>query len=171
MEIFPTGGDLDPVSISGHPTYSVYASPMSFVHRPKLQYHPYIDTLEAMAHLSEQGQDDRRVPWSILIIGIEFLRPGSTSKRRNLNRTIPSGTKIETSRLVRTISAGPAASTNVTTLTLPELVECAEEVDEVEDVTDDEAAGRETKCFSICISIFPNLLLSLLHDALLQTAF
>jgi hypothetical protein len=138
LETFPTGGDLDPVSVSEHPTYSAYAKIMSFANRPKYQHHPHVNTLKAMAHLSEQGVDDRRVPWNIVLISLELLRPGSTSKKRNLKRTLPDGTKIETSRLVRTMNAGPAATTVVAPTTLPDLVGAAEGVGEVEDLTDDE---------------------------------
>jgi hypothetical protein len=143
LEVFPSGGELDPVSVSEHPTYSVYAKLMSFASRPKYQHHPHIDTLKAMAHLSEQGVDDRRVPWNIFLLSLELLRPGSPSKKKNLKRTVPDGTKIETSRLVRTMNAGPAGSTMIASTVIPDLVEAAEEVGEVEDVTDDEKSDDD----------------------------
>jgi hypothetical protein len=142
LDTFPTGGEVDPVSVSEHPTYSIYAQLMAFASRVKYQHHPHIDTLKAMAHLSEQGVDDRRVPWNILLVSLELLRPGSISKKKNLKRTLPGGSKIETSRLVRIISAGPAAPTMVAFTVLPDLVETAEELGEVEDVTDQEEIGE-----------------------------
>jgi hypothetical protein len=138
VDEFPSGGELDPVSVSEHPTYSVYAKLMNFASRPKYQHHPHNDTLKAMAHISEQGVDDRRVPWNILLVSLELLRPGSAAKKKNLKRTLPDGSKIETSRLVRTMSAGPAASDIIAPTKIPDLVEAAEEVGEVEDITDNE---------------------------------
>ncbi|KAH7379386.1 hypothetical protein DE146DRAFT_626241 [Phaeosphaeria sp. MPI-PUGE-AT-0046c] len=141
LDILPASGDVDPVSVSEHPTYSIYGKLMHFASRPKFQHHPHNYTLRAMAHLSEQGVDDRRVPWNILLLAIEILRPGSTSRKRNLKRSVPGKDKIETSRQVRTVGAGPATTSAVVRYTIPSLIEVEEELGDVRDVTDDEEMG------------------------------
>jgi hypothetical protein len=139
LEHFPAGGDIDPVSVSEHPTYSIFGKLMDFAHRTKYEHHPHVNTLKAMAHLSEQGTDERRISVNIILLALEFLRPGYTSKGKQLGRTLSDGTKLSTSRVVRTFNAGPAAATAIDPVTIPGLVQPKEELGEVEDVTDDEA--------------------------------
>ncbi|EAT78581.2 hypothetical protein SNOG_13956 [Parastagonospora nodorum SN15] len=142
LETFPSGGDIDPVSVSEHPTYSVFGKLMDFATRIKYQHHPHINTIKAMAHLSEQGTDERRMSLNILILSCEFLRPGYVSKGKQLGRTLPDGTKLRTSRVVRTINAGPAPATNVGLASIPDMEQDEEELGEVEDFTDDEATDE-----------------------------
>jgi len=92
-----------------------------------------------MAHLSEQGTDDRRIPYNILLLALECLRPGSTQKKKNLKRTLPDGYKIKRARHVRVIGTGPAAASEIFPVSLPPLADESEQLGEVEDVTDDEA--------------------------------
>jgi hypothetical protein len=143
LDQFPSGGDIDPVSVSEHPTYSVFGKLMDFAHRTKYQHHPHINTLKAMAHLSEQGNDERRVSLNILLLSCELLRPGYTSKGKQLGRTLSDGIKIRTSRVVRTIDPGPAAATVIESVTLPDLVHSEKELGDIEDVTDDEAMDQD----------------------------
>jgi hypothetical protein len=141
VEVLPNGGEVDPISTSEHPTYSIYTKLMRFATRPKYKHHPHVNTLKSMAHLSEQGADDRRVSYNILLLALECLRPGNTQKKKNLKRTLPDGFKIETARLVRIVGAGPAAASVVSPVALPQLVDESDQVGEVEDVTDNEVSG------------------------------
>lgn len=138
LETLPNGGGIDPVSGSEHPTYSVYAKLMNFASQLKYKYHPHVNTLKAMAHLSEQGIDDRRIPANMLYLALEYLRPGSTQKKHNMRRTLPDGFKIDTSRLIRSVGAGPADDSFVASIALPNLVDDSPVLGTVQDVTDDE---------------------------------
>ncbi|CAN9097540.1 unnamed protein product [Alternaria alternata] len=140
-EVLPNGGEIDPISTSEHPTYSIYTKLMQFANRAKYKHHAHINTLKSMAHLSEQGADDRRVSYNILLLALDYLRQGNTQKKKNLKRTLPDGFKIETTRMVRIIGAGPALASVVSPLALPQLVDEVEQLGEVEDVTDDEDLG------------------------------
>jgi hypothetical protein len=144
LDTFPSGGEIDPVSVSEHPTYSVFGKLMDFAHRTKYQHHPHVNTLKAMAHLSEQGSDERRISLNILLLSCEVLRSGYTSKGKQLGRTLADGTKIRTSRVVRTINSGPAATSAIGSVTLPDLIHSDEELGEVEDVTDDEVMDQQS---------------------------
>ncbi|KAH6637891.1 hypothetical protein C7974DRAFT_149879 [Boeremia exigua] len=137
-EIAPNGGHWDPVSTSEHPTYSVYTKLMNFACRPKYKHHPHNITLKAMAHLSEQGQDDRRVPYNMLLLAGEFLRPGGKmSKKKNLRRTLPNGDKIDTTRFFRELPAGPAKSSVVARVKLPKIEKTEDGLGHVSDETVD----------------------------------
>ncbi|KAJ4381876.1 hypothetical protein N0V86_003243 [Didymella sp. IMI 355093] len=138
LETFPGGGHLDPVSSSEHPVYSVYSQLMNFACRPKYKEHPHNITLRAMAHMTEQGLDERQVSLNILLLALEYLRPGYTaSKKHNLRRTLPSGSKIDTVRHWKVFNAGPADPSVVARVTLPKPHKPEDDLGHVSDHTVD----------------------------------
>lgn len=144
LETLPAGGDIDTVSTSEHPAFSVFSKILNFANQAKYKYHPHINTLRAMAHLSEQGHDDRRIARNMLVLAREYLRPGYSRTTKHLKRKISEDHIIDSSRRVYTVSAGPAPTSAVAAVAIPVLTQGSDELGEIQDFTDNDGTGNDT---------------------------